>query len=635
EEIAGQCSKIKLDEEHQRFIQYLNESHASFWWDQDHHMLVAHTYNLAEAHKQLKMRGVFKTVATGKDQGHDWNCYLFPMRRGAWVVRRFTPGIKEDNSWDQDNNGWTRCFLNRDSDLRTAVRAKGGLEDEGNVFVFRHGSDAQSTALTLGTDISLPPKYQTRRTTLKQHKDGKRIIVEFDRLPEDTQDELQGWLVAKSNKWRKIFNSNLQNTVENDIGNYDDVIRHLIVNESMDCGWAVKVDTVWHDEPLTHIKHALESLNLKAPDIKSVLGNSVFKPWKLINLPFQPEYPGDRQWNRNSCQLRFVPNLTKEKLTYNHWSKILNHIGKNLDEAILSNEWCKNNGLIQGSDYLKCWIASLFQCPSEPLPYLFLYGPQNSGKSILHEALGLLVNGRGICRADHALTSASGFNAELENSILCVVEETDLKHNKQAYNRIKDWVTSIQIAIRKLFTNLYTVNNTTHWIHCANERSACPIFPGDTRIVMCYVGELENSIPKSELLYQLEKEAPDFLAEILKLEIPKSQDRLNLPVVETGEKTAAAKANQTLLETFVDECCYIIPGEMMLYSDFYDAFNKWLEPNDRYEWSKIKVGRSLPQGVVKGRNPQTAQWCLGNISFEQLEPTQSRIILRGDKLYHE
>ena len=58
-------------------------------------------------------------------------------------------------------------------------------------------------------------------------------------------------------------------------------------------------------------------------------------------------------------------------------------------------------GVLTGADYLKCWIAALFQEPMEPLPYLFLYSQeQNTGKSILHEALSLLLT-RGVVRAEH------------------------------------------------------------------------------------------------------------------------------------------------------------------------------------------------------------------------------------------
>ena len=181
------------------------------------------------------------------------------------------------------------------------------------------------------------------------------------------------------------------------------------------------------------------------------------------------------------------------------------------------------------------------------------------------------------------------------------------------------------------------VDNTTHFVQCSNERSACPVFAGDTRIILCKVDSLkeENKIPKPELFQLLTKEAPDFLGEILKLELPRSNDRLNLPCIATDDKTTASKANQSHLELFLDEHCFYVPGEMILFSDFYDAFIKWLEPNDRYDWSKIKVGRSMPDIFPKGRDPGSAQWCFGNLALSPMEPTKSKIIARGDKLYHE
>jgi hypothetical protein len=560
------------------------------------------------------------------------NCYLFPQRRGAWVVRRFTPGITEDGSWDQDANGWTRCYLNQEPDLRVAARSNNGIEDDGNKFVFRYASDAQATTLALGANVNVPAKYQGRKTVIKPHKDGKRLVIELEREAHDSQDDLKDWLPVTGNKWRKIITTQKAATTEPDVDNYDDLIRHLVTTDSADCGWVIKSDDSWHEEPLAHVKTALESLGIKTNEIKSIIGGCVFKPWKLVNRPFQSEYPGDREWNRNAAQFRFVPSTDSQ--IYPTWLRILNHVGNNLDEAVESNAWCQANGLLTGADYLKCWIASLFQHPEEPLPYLFLYGPQASGKSIFHEALNLLVT-TGCVRADHALTSSSGFNGELENAILCVIEETDLKHNKHAYNKIKDWVTSISLPIRKLFTNLYSVRNTTHWVQASNDRAACPVFPGDTRITMVFVDALTEQIAKREIFILLEKEAPDFLAEILRLELPRSNDRLNIPILETTDKITATQANQTLLEVFLEEQCYQVDGESIQFSEFYDTFVKWLEPNDRYDWTKIKVGRAMPSKFPKGRNPANAQWMFGNISFSDIQPTKPRLVLKGDKLNHE
>ena len=75
------------------------------------------------------------------------------------------------------------------------------------------------------------------------------------------------------------------------------------------------------------------------------------------------------------------------------------------------------------------------------------------------------------------------------------------------------------INIHKKREQAILVPNKTKWVHCANSHLACPIFPGDTRITMIYVPGLDpiELIPKRELLPMLIKEAPDFLADILRL----------------------------------------------------------------------------------------------------------------------
>ena len=119
-----------------------------------------------------------------------------------------------------------------------------------------------------------------------------------------------------------------------------------------------------------------------------------------------------------------------------------------------------------GAQYLTAWIASTLRRPFEPLPYLFLFGPENSGKSIIHEAIDLLVT-KGVTRADRALSNKNDFNGELHNAILCVVEERNFSADEVAHQRIKDWVTPIDISIRRMRTDSYKQKNTTHWVQCA------------------------------------------------------------------------------------------------------------------------------------------------------------------------
>lgn len=615
DDLTGKRNNVPLDEEHRKLINWLEENGYPCAWDQDRHMLTTHTVHLKQAHEELSLKGLFDTKSS---HSSPMNCYLFPMRKGAWAVRRFSPGVQEHGSWTQDGAGWTQCYYNRNPDLPTAARSHGGSEIKSGGFAFSTAEEAMSAAKQLGIDMEVPRWALTKAAKLKEHKDGRLVAeIDFDPKRDAAAGGIPGWHL-EGKTWTHIFNANLRQPAEIEVGNYDDVVRHLITETGEDCGWALRSEDVWVTEPLTHVRAGLQgALGLGSKEVSAIIGGSVFRHWKLVNRPFKPEYPGDRQWNRRAAQFAYHPTENRDNLQYPTWTKILNHCGQGLDDAIRDNNWCKSNGILTGGDYLKVWVASLFQKPHLPLPYLFFYSKeQNTGKSSFHEALSELVTS-GVERADAALTNPQGFNAEIANAVLCVVEEINLSVSKVAYNRIKDWVTSRRLPVHEKGLTPYSVPNTTHWVQTANDYTYCKVFPGDTRITMTYVRPLppEDLIPKERLLEALRKEAPDFLAEVLNLEIPPSNDRLNVPVISTTEKLSAQQSNLNALESFLDAMTYRVDGKMIKFGEFVVKFHDWLDANDVHEWTKIKIGKMLPPHCPKGRRPQDGQFYIGNIAW--------------------
>jgi hypothetical protein len=629
EALLGQANRIPLDNTHKALFKYLEENNAQFWWDNDHYMLVCHTYDLKKAHAALNLRGIFDTVSSGKERGADHNCFAFPLSNGAWSVRRYTRGIKETPNWDQDSSGWTRTYFNREPDLIIASRAHEGIENEKGGFIFDSASVAIEAAADLGIHIKIPNWLLHRECTFLEHKDG-RLIIKIVSENSDNGEGMRnlGWQATKDKMWTKIYSKKVSVSNDIDVGNYDNLVRHLVTESGVDFDWVIKVNNKWIREPRQHITLALKSLGIKASKVEKILGNCVMNSWTIVNRPFQSEYLGNRTWNMNSVQLRFLPKTDTHDLHYPTWVKILTHCGQSLNNDVSKNEWCVENDILTGYDYLKCWCASLFQQPLQPLPYLFFFGDQNSGKSIFHEALGLLMTHSGYVRAENALTSSSGFNGELETGILCVVEELDLEKNKTAYNRIKDWVTSVMLPIHKKMMTPFNIPNSTHWVQCSNDSSSCPVFPGDTRITMIHVPPIETPVSKRKLMPLLQEEARDFITELLNLELPECEDRLNIPVLETTAKSTVQNSNKTDVEAFIDECCYRIPGAITTINDFYLAFQDWLDPQEFIKWSKIKVSKYISKihGIPKGRNPKDAQWCYGNISLSpNVEPSKKLV----------
>jgi hypothetical protein len=245
----------------------------------------------------------------------------------------------------------------------------------------------------------------------------------------------------------------------------------------------------------------------------------------------------------------------------------------------------------------------------------------------------------GYTRADHAIISGPGFNGELENAILCAVEETNLQKSVHARNRIKDWVTSHTMLIHHKGRTPYQVENAVHFIQTGNDYSECPIFPGDTRITMIHVPpfDLIEMLMPDPMRAQLAREAPAFLGALLKIEIPPSLDRLNVPVIDTEIKMQTSQSNRTSLEIFIDEMLYDAPGEMIVYAELYNKFQEWLDPNELHAWTKIKFGRDLPVKYPKGRvMSKGAKFYVGNLSFtEPINKAHPRLIIHEGKLISE
>lgn len=617
-ELTGQRTRISLDQEHRALIDWLANNGCTWWWDTDSYMVVTHTTHLKDAHEALKLRGRFDTIATGADKGFDHNCFCFPVRGGAWAVRRYSLGTKEHETWDTDQAGWTRCFLNREPDLPTLARLYDGVEHEKGGYAFRHASDLLRVLTALCIPVDLPPWIQSRKAHLKPMKKEDKIVVHITAESGDDGTKMRGWLNEK-NLWKRVFSIKLSHPSETESNeNYDDIVRHILSTGGSDAGWVLRREKAWVEEPLVHVKAALSYMGNESRDVGEIIGASILRSWILVNKPFQPEYPGNREWNRGAAQYAVVPTQETDKLSFPTWQKILNHCGAGLNHGVANNEWCKANGINTGADYLMLWIASVFKQPDQPTTYLAFWGPQDSGKSIFHEMITEILVTGGTVRADNALQSQQGFNGELANSILAIVEETDLKKDKTAYNRIKDWVTSPNIMIRAMYAQGYMMRNTTHWVQTCNEVENIVVFDGDTRITVIHVDSLpkDEMIPKPTLMAMLRKEASDFLAAVLAVELPPSNSRLAVPTIETETKARAAQKNRSLLEEFIATKCYEIPGQFVKAMDFYEAFAVTLTERDRAYWTQNRVGREFPERIVKGRLGSDQDTHYANLSLD-------------------
>ncbi len=640
---------VPLDDSHKELLDELAHSGYSTIWVPDHHLCQTHTCALKKVMEDKKLQGIFDTNSNGLHPDTP-NCFMFPLDKGGWKVYRFSPGIGEHETWNQDKEGWTTCFFNCRPNLATAAKAMGGQEDpERGGYVFDSLKEAEQAAEILGQKLEFP-KTQTgkethdlligRKTRLKSHKDG-RLVMEIAKKPGEKDKVLKGW-ISKKDKFVKMFDVLTENkTDEASHAEYDNLIRQLVSPSNDDAGWYLRgEDESWQRFSTEKVKLRLLALGHEKPTVELILGSTIGKAWRLVNVPFQPEYPGDRQWNIDAAKYAYpAANLEYDQVPcHAHWDKILSHCGQDLDGAVREDAWCKTHNIKSGADYLLYWIAFLLRDPFQPLPYLFLWGNQNSGKSILHQAIRLLIT-KGVASADRALGSNNDFNGELANCVLAYIEETDLSANGgKGYARIKDWTTNDELWIRRMRTDAYKQRNTLHFIQTGNHLGNIYLEAKDTRIVVLFVPDLEpgEEIPKDALIAKLKEEATHFMRTIMDLTLPSPHSRMGLPPLRNRNKDRAEELNRGSLDSFIAETCFPVIGETVEFGVFYKRFLEWLPEEERSEWRKSLVISGIKQRFPYGSGNMNKRM-IGNISFEAKEPDPNAIawVTKNDRLTRE
>lgn len=634
DDLIGLTRQVPLDAEHKRLLAWFSVAStkgANWWWDADRHMLVCHTSDLKVAHGELKLRGVFYTTAASAAYSGHQNCFAFPMRNGGWMVRRHGHGTAEHATWTRDAAGWTRCVFGRPAELRSVAPAYEGLESARGEFVFRDAKRAFKALSDLGVDTTQIPQLDglawARTTEIAQHDQGRLVV----RVERDVKDNaMAGWLCNKRGTHWELL---VKGQAEADGGEPpDDLVRHVVAG-GKDAGWFLHARGSWVNESRQNVTSFLLSQGTPRGDIEPTLGQAIGAYWEMVNQPFAGEYPGNRQWNKFGARLAVTP----QEGPHPTWNAVLSHTGHGLTKALKENAWAKKVGCLTGSQYLLWWTASLFQFPLDPLAYLAIHGPQRCGKSTFHEALSLFfAEGRGYIKADVALTSVGRFNAELAGAVLCVVEETNLRANKGAYDRIKDWVTGRHISIHEKGCTPYDLKNSCHWIQCSNHANHTPVLPGDTRITMIAVEELMDEVPKPELMNLLQAEAPAFLNTLLNTRLPPMTERLRVPAVDTADKEDQMDMAKSDLELFAAETLAEVPGCVLSFADFFERFHASLPDSQKHLWTSRRVGREFAHPLFpKGRYGAGGQIHLGNCTWVELAKKTApdrKLVRQGDRL---
>lgn len=572
--LASSHRRVPLDDKHKAIMTEMEKSGASVIWVPDHHLLQTHTKafdhvaNGTESCQfchgtgidpefdddlgmiepppcqkcngiapriadRLGIRGVFQTNSPGNDLGSP-NCFAFPLDNGGWKVYRFSPGISEAKTWECDGKGWTTCTFNALPDLRQACIGCGGRELRGGGYEFDSVRDALRAATILNpkADIQIESELIDRPAVVRTSKDG-RFTLEVQKK-EDDPTSLGDWNSKdKRGHWTQVLPVSTEKPSENNIS-YEDMIRCVETSGGEPAGWAVKkrTDGSWSKKSASSVKTILQSLGHPKPEAEEIMGYAEHAPWTLVCQPFQPEYPGDRQWNFRAPQIKFE----RAEGLHPHWDLIWNHVGSGLDEAVSENEWCRDRSINTGGDFLRLGIAVHLRHPNVRLPLMTMYSrAENTGKSTTIESLNHIIGPNGVVPITEE-TLKKNFNGTLATAWIAVISESDASKSRE---KIKDWVTTKQLQIRKMYTD-EALTDINFWLwHALNDVRYSPVSEYDDRIIMWEVPTIENRIGPLTLANELTKEAPAFLDTLMSIPIPQSSERLFLPILQTSLKEQA------------------------------------------------------------------------------------------------
>jgi len=615
---------IVLDKMHMKILKALESSGYNFNHVAEHDLYHTHTMALKKVHKDLDIKGPFETATS---ESNLCNCYIRPMNGGGFAVFRFGKGTLEHQLWDQTGTT-TWCTFNQIIPAHKILLRMGAeWVAESKIYEFQSHQELVKATDALGNKVPLL-LLDNRHYGL--HINGRGCVIKCFCTTEESPGNCDNWTRVKG-YYKKPLSRLEEVDTDSILGHVDNTVRY-VTRQGETLGWAVKTEAGWIRCKSEDAKRVAE-FNVGAQGAKMYLGVANTNPWTLVNKPFERENLQGRQWNLDSAQL--VTPCATQPGPHPHWDILLNHLGQSWDEPLSEDVEMQKYGIFTGADYLRAWIACLIRHPQDPLPYIFLVGPQNTGKSLIHEVLRECIQS-GVVHGGNALVSGSGFNGEFEGKVLAAIDETDLSQSPGLAARLKSWTNATYIQIHRKGCQPYDVPNYIHFLQSANTVQALIIEHGDTRIVIGEVPRFEGAeIPKPIFIKRCLDELPNFLYTLGTMQLPPMAGRTRLPVITTAIKQEILNSTEPDSLAFLKTMYHEVPGQSVKLVDAYNAYKTWcvaeskkpVAPND----FKLQIGLKYP--VHKG--PTGRAFAIGNLSLDKNALPKEAFLMEGKNGRHQ
>lgn len=134
------------------------------------------------------------------------------------------------------------------------------------------------------------------------------------------------------------------------------------------------------------------------------------------------------------------------------------------------------------------WLAYKYQTRKKCKTAWFFQGVEGTGKGVLYNKVLRPIFGAEYCHIKRMDTLLDRFNAELETSLLWVIDEAnieDFKDDGQIIEKLKNLIVEEQQVIRAMHTNPFNATNYTDLILFSNQSLAIKISATDRRYNIC------------------------------------------------------------------------------------------------------------------------------------------------------
>lgn len=240
------------------------------------------------------------------------------------------------------------------------------------------------------------------------------------------------------------------------------------------------------------------------------------------------------------------------------------------------------------------WLAFVFQYRRKAMTAWVLHGVEGTGKGVLFHRILIPLIGRQYCLIKQIGALDDRFNAEMQDCLLFLLDETKAESTAQgdrAIAKLRNMITEPMLEIRGMRANAQQCESFTNYLFYSNNYDAYNITPSDRRFNVAPRQETKLELVEADLDV-IASELADFAAFLRGYQVDVQQAHRAL---NNEAKQRMREASQDALEQmcqavndgnlayFMQYADGPVPGtaSMMAWTNYIETMKRWLEQTEK------------------------------------------------------